>query len=72
MTSCEYDILEYPAPLLTLYITKDYIVQTNRFLILEELGCGDALENAGLSILLDNTILIVFPLLSLILYSRKF
>lgn len=51
---------------------KDYIVQSNRFLIFEEYGCINGLEDSGLSILLVNFVVVGYPLLSLTLYSRKF
>jgi len=50
-------------------MTSIYIVQSNRFTIIEEFGCVDELENAGLSILIADSLGIIFPLLSLTLYS---
>lgn len=70
MSLCECTS-QVPKQLLTLRIT-DYIVQSNRFLIFEEYGCINGLEDSGLSILLVNVVVVGYPLLSLTLYSRKF
>ena len=47
-------------------------MQTNRFQILEELGCTDSLAGAGLEVLLMDSTTVLLPLASLILYSRKY
>jgi len=50
-------------------MTLYYIVQSSRFQIIEEFGCINALESAGLSILLANSLGIIISLLSLTMYS---
>ena len=47
-------------------------MQNARFQILEELGCTNSLITAGLEVLLMDSTPILFPLASLILYSREY
>ena len=54
-----------------LTIFQDYVVQANRFSIFEEFGCSQSVIPYGLSFLLLNSMPILFPLISLTLYSRK-
>ena len=50
----------------------DYIVQPNRFGIVEGLGCHALVGGFGSSVLITNLLQVLFPLLSLILYSRTY
>lgn len=54
-----------------LTIAQDYIVQTNRFQIVEEFGCSSLVGVNGLELLLMISIPIFFPLATLTLYSRE-
>ena len=58
--------------LLYLTISQDYVVQYARFGILEEVGCADAPIGAGLEVLLMDSVSVLLPLASLILYSREY
>ena len=52
--------------------TEDYIVQTYRFAIFEEIGCVSTAYTSGLSILLLNVPILLFSLTSLVFYSRSY
>lgn len=54
-----------------LSIQEDYVVQDGRYVIVEELGCDNAEDFSGLSIILIDSWSIIFPLISLIFYARK-
>ena len=47
-------------------------MQGARFQILEEIGCSDAEVVTGLEVLLMDSISVLLPLASLILYSREY
>ena len=47
-------------------------MQSNRFQIIEEVGCSDALGTSGLEVLLMESTPVLLPLASLILYSREY
>lgn len=51
--------------------TKDYIVQSGRYQILEELGCNDVEDFSGLSLILIQSWTVIFPFISLVFYARK-
>ena len=55
-----------------LTLPQDYVVQSNRFQITEESGCGNSLGATGLEVLLMDSISVLLPLASLILYSREY
>ena len=55
----------------SLTIFQDYIVQGARFQISEELGCGHALAPTGLTLVLISSPYILFPIATLIFYSRE-
>ena len=55
----------------SLTISQDYIVQGARFQISEELGCGNALAPTGLTLVLISSPSILFPIATLIFYSRE-
>ena len=47
-------------------------MQSNRFQITEESGCGNSLGATGLEVLLMDSVSVLLPLASLILYSREY
>ena len=47
-------------------------MQNARFQILEELGCTDSLAGVGLEVLLMDSVSVLLPLASLILYSCEY
>lgn len=49
-----------------------YIVQAGRFEILEEYGCSGEAVNAGLTIIIVDSIPIIFSVISITFYSRAF
>ncbi|KAI0036395.1 GPCR fungal pheromone mating factor, partial [Vararia minispora EC-137] len=48
-----------------------YIVQSHRFIISEGYGCGDEITTSGLSLLLVNSWLVIFPAISVFFYCPK-
>lgn len=50
---------------------EDYIVQDYRYQILEELGCVNAEDISGMSLILIQGWSIAFPTISLVLYTRE-
>ena len=50
---------------------KDYIVQSNKFQIIEEYGCANVTGPFGLTFLLLDSMQLLFPLTSLTLYARE-
>ena len=50
----------------------DYVVQISRYQIVEEAGCTNAVGSFGLELLWMESAPVLFPLVSLIFYARKY